>query len=489
MSKEKEIQKGLLSDKMSSYRVEPPGDSWDNISSRIHKGGSKRMLLVVLSAAAGLALAITIGLQFIDISSELPVNEQAMTDQGVEPAPEQHSEPGRAMDQEDASMLAEDDGERSKPEENNIVRPSSRFEEKVLIALEEVIEEKGETVDKEIVEEELAVYTEEDQRQDNVQQEGGEQDVMETHEKDGGETQVESNQDASTELQLSDSSNAQRYLDSLSNELIPDKDDPLDEESEIQRWQLGAAVSPLYSYRNASSADQTQNMAANNSESGLLTYSGGIQVRYAQSERLTFESGIYYNRMGLAIGEFNVFRSEMDYMFGPDYYTDNSIVSMSNSIGRISTNSADVVVNAWSGAETEKYGSLESQDIVTREGVVSSFVQSLEYLEVPFNLKYKIINRELKVLLIGGVSTNLLVGNKVLANTGDGRIEYGDIHDIKSVNYSGNAGLGFVYEFSRNLSLSLEPRFKYYLNSVNSTYLPVTRPYALGLYTGINYTF
>ena len=120
---------------------------------------------------------------------------------------------------------------------------------------------------------------------------------------------------------------------------------------------------------------------------------------------------------------------------------------------------------------------------------MNSFEQSLEYLEIPFNLKYKVINRDFKVLLIGGFSTNLLVGNNVSANTANGKLDYGSVQDIRTVNYSGNAGLGFVYSFSGNLSLSLEPRFRYYLNSVNTANLPATRPYVLGIYTGVNYSF
>ncbi len=182
-------------------------------------------------------------------------------------------------------------------------------------------------------------------------------------------------------------------------------------------------------------------------------------------------------------------KDNQDFFVGAMAFYDNSIVSLSNSIGTIDTKNEDVFVNAYGGAEAERFSTLESTDMVLENQQVNSFEQSLEYLEIPFNLKYKVINRDFKVLLIGGFSTNLLVGNSVSANTADGKLDYGSVQDIRTVNYSGNAGLGFVYSFSGNLSLSVEPRFRYYLNSINTASLPTTRPYVLGIYTGVNYSF
>jgi hypothetical protein len=115
--------------------------------------------------------------------------------------------------------------------------------------------------------------------------------------------------------------------------------------------------------------------------------------------------------------------------------------------------------------------------------------QHLDYLEVPFNLRYTLVDRNIKVQLVGGLSTNLLVSNYVTMETAGGTSEIGYLTNIRSVNYSGNAGIGVAYYFLDRLSLSLEPRFRYFLNSVNDATLPSTRPYTFGLYTGLNYLF
>ena len=115
--------------------------------------------------------------------------------------------------------------------------------------------------------------------------------------------------------------------------------------------------------------------------------------------------------------------------------------------------------------------------------------QHLDYLELPFNLRYTVIDRSFEVQLVGGVSTNFLINNYVTMETAAGQEEVGYLTNIRTVNYSGNAGLGMVYHVGRHLNLMLEPRFRYFLNSINDSSLPATRPYSFGLYTSLNFTF
>ena len=115
--------------------------------------------------------------------------------------------------------------------------------------------------------------------------------------------------------------------------------------------------------------------------------------------------------------------------------------------------------------------------------------QQLEYLELPFNVRYTVVDRTLELQLIGGLSTNFLVNNSVTMDTPSGPEEIGYLSNIRNVNYSGNAGVGMIYHIHDRFSLRLEPRFRYFLNSVNDETLPSTRPYSLGFYTGLNYTF
>jgi len=142
-------------------------------------------------------------------------------------------------------------------------------------------------------------------------------------------------------------------------------------------------------------------------------------------------------------------------------------------------------LNARYGADAINNSELADVAQVAEQGIE----QHLDYLEIPFNLRYTIVDRTFELQLVGGLSTNFLVNNYVTMETGSGTADIGYLTNIRSVNYSGNAGIGMIYHIHERFSLLLEPRFRYFLNSVNDASLPTTRPYALGLYTGISYTF
>jgi hypothetical protein len=147
------------------------------------------------------------------------------------------------------------------------------------------------------------------------------------------------------------------------------------------------------------------------------------------------------------------------------------------------------VSNYTSNDAVADYHLLQPKELVVNEAMVDGFAQTFEFLEIPFNLRYLIIDRSFKVQLIGGMSTNFLVGNTVEAATPNGPEVIGEVEDVDWINYSGNAGIGFAYEILKNFSFNLEPRFRYYINSINSSDLPITRPYTFGVRTGVSYTF
>jgi hypothetical protein len=159
-------------------------------------------------------------------------------------------------------------------------------------------------------------------------------------------------------------------------------------------------------------------------------------------------------------------------------------------MGKIVSANNDLFVSNYDGSEAvADYHMLYPEQMMVENSIVMNFSQSLEYLEIPLNIKYKIIDQSIQVQLIGGGSTNVMINNSVSAHTEAGAVEIGKTQDLRSMNYSGNAGIGIIYDLFESFSLSVEPKFRYYLNSVNTDLLPSTRPYTFGLYTGVNYTF
>ena len=250
---------------------------------------------------------------------------------------------------------------------------------------------------------------------------------------------------------------------------------------------VGAVVSPLYSYRDAEAVA----MPSSPSESGMLSYSTGVNVNYRRNSRLAFETGIYYNSTGIAIGApgIRLFNQRRDAVYFGNGSEMAAINTVSNSVGNIVAYSGDIYMNGYKINAENGANALADFALNEIPAPVSGIEQHLDFLEIPFNLRYSVIDRTIELQLVGGMSTNFLVGNSVTIEGSSGREEIGYLSNVNTVNYSANAGMGMIYHMGRKMSLILEPRFRYFINSINDASLPDTRPYSLGFYTGLSYTF
>jgi len=477
MNKEDNISRGGLSGKMKGYTPEPPESVWEGISEQIGRRRSGRKLFIFLAAAAGLALAVTVGLRLV-VREGAPGEEMATTGTGSFP---------------DTS------GEMREPGETSIATPGAGQQK------EEATIAKAETAPGKYVsplERKVAKVMEEVMREETAHEKTR---VAALEEDMNGESERNEAYAAQPEFTIDEDEETVPPVEIVPplQETVQDEDSLLriiqhtpemaeDEENQKERgkWQVGASLSPLLSYRDVASPDVTQNMIVNNSESPRITYAGGIQVSYLQSSRLTIESGISYNRMGVNIGDYSSFSGGW---FSRDMlYSEHSskVVSISNSMGTVVGNTEETYLNNYqSDGAIADYHMLEPVAMAVGDATVQGFSQSFDYLEIPLNVKFKVIDRTVDVQLVGGISTNLLVNNSISAVTEAGRVKIGEVTEVKKMNYVGNAGIGLIYDLFERFSLTVEPRFRYYLNSVNSSYLPVTRPYSFGVYTGLQYLF
>jgi len=280
----------------------------------------------------------------------------------------------------------------------------------------------------------------------------------------------------------------------------PDKDlivliDENTEANKIRsdRWAVGTQVSPVYSYRDlGSSAVKTDALSYyNTAESGMLAYAGGVNLSYLTSKRLTVQSGLYYSRMGISIEH-----SYASTNLGPgNIYSDAFQYStIANSSGQIRTGSGNIesyYTSGWSGDKTEGHSmpAGETFNQLNLQFNKSEIIQNFQYLEIPVILKYKMIDRRLGFNLLGGMSTNLLLGSNAYLLNGNDKEKIGRTTDLKTVNYSSTVGMGMDYALSSRFNLSLEPFFKYYLNSINQSADIKSRPYTFGVFSGISFVF
>jgi hypothetical protein len=286
------------------------------------------------------------------------------------------------------------------------------------------------------------------------------------------------------------------FTSRLSGEEIVVIDKKPDNETKGSRWSLGGQVSPLYAFREISGSGGNANTAVNQfvvpKESGIVSYSGGLNVEYKASKRLSVSSGLYYSRMGQNINGNQNSLNILSNSFSPqaDQLTN---YSFQNSTGTLNRNSA-----ATYGSETtagyDLFSNAKSQNNsgptnALVGGESATLLQSMDFLEIPVILRYKIIDRKVGLHILGGVSTQVLTGNKLLLETSSGQQDYGSTGGLSTFNYSSTVGFGLDYTISSRIHLNLEPAFKYYINSINSSGNIESHPYSFGIYTGMRYTF
>jgi hypothetical protein len=104
-------------------------------------------------------------------------------------------------------------------------------------------------------------------------------------------------------------------------------------------------------------------------------------------------------------------------------------------------------------------------------------------------LRYKVIDRTIGFNLIGGISYNFLVSNDVYTTYDGGKYQVGTTQGLNPFTLSSSLGMGMEYNFSHNLSLNLEPTFRYYINPFSSSSGLRNHPYSFGLFSGVSFKF
>jgi hypothetical protein len=117
------------------------------------------------------------------------------------------------------------------------------------------------------------------------------------------------------------------------------------------------------------------------------------------------------------------------------------------------------------------------------------FSQVFEFMEIPVLVRYRLIDGRFGIELITGLSTSVLVGNNAYIDNKYGTQNIGKTLDISTFNLAGNAGLAANYALGDHFSVAIEPRFSYYLNSINQNSQVEFRPYRIGIFTGLTYNF
>jgi hypothetical protein len=252
------------------------------------------------------------------------------------------------------------------------------------------------------------------------------------------------------------------------------------------KWSVSALVSPTY-YLRPGLDNSTISKQISSSEQSRISYSGGISFAYRISRKFSIQSGLYYSSIGNEITGINSFSGFKSY----DYTKGDHNFEVLTSNGLIYTDNADVFLADRTGDRVlTKY----TNDVFDPAKANLSFVdntlyQNFSYIEMPVFLRYKLIDKTFGFNVIGGLSYNLLVNNKVNAHIGSSNYVIGKTAGLNPFMVTSSFGMGMEYNLSNNISLSLEPTFRYYLNPFRVIQGPRTHPYSFGIFSGLSYRF
>ena len=254
------------------------------------------------------------------------------------------------------------------------------------------------------------------------------------------------------------------------------------------RWSVAALISPTYYTRFSSGKNSAAASHLMSNEQELISYSGGVAFSYKINKRFSFQSGLYYSAFGQEISDISSFGGFRQY----DYTKGDHNFEVQTINGVVFTSNADIFL--LDNVSDERISSNYTREVfdpskAELKYLDNSLRQNFSYLELPVILKYKVLDKTVDFNIIGGLSSNVLVGNSVYAASEGTKYQVGKTEGLNMITFSSSLGMGMEYSFTDKLSLNLEPTFRYYISPFNEIPGLSAHPYSFGIFSGLSYKF
>lgn len=231
-----------------------------------------------------------------------------------------------------------------------------------------------------------------------------------------------------------------------------------------KKWSVGPTVAPVF-YNSLQNGSPLNDALSNNTKTSDNALSLGVKVNYQLSNKFFIQSGV--NKVELAYNTQNV----------------NALISSSkNALNNMNTDRSGVILTPI------RSSSVEGGSELNKSGINGDLNQSIEYFELPIEMKYSLYDKKIGLNLVGGFSTLILANNSVSIISQNNVTDLGDANNLNDLNFSGNVGVDLDYKISKSWYLNVAPMFKYQFNTYSGN-AGNFRPYYFGLYSGLNYKF
>ncbi len=225
-----------------------------------------------------------------------------------------------------------------------------------------------------------------------------------------------------------------------------------------KRFSVRTTAGAVY-FDNLGSGNTLNSQFGNNKSKGEVSISYGINLAYQISKRVKIRSGI--NKVALSHNT-----QDIDY---------------AAAVSAIALNSEQPVYHSPGGQIDREVVALSSARIT------GELNQQMDFLEIPVEIEFALIDKQIGLNIIGGASTLFLSDNMVTLNSPESSNILGEGNNLNNISFSTNIGIGIDYNVSPRFQWNLEPIFKYQLNTFNNA--PGVKPYNFGIYSGFSFRF
>lgn len=243
------------------------------------------------------------------------------------------------------------------------------------------------------------------------------------------------------------------------------------EKEKRDKWVVSSNAAPVY-FNSISNGSPIDEQFSNNEKSYATSLSYGVGLQYNLTNKISIRSGI--NAININYNTNNVYYSS----------TLRQINATSLNIDQNANAENLVLRNAPSPDANILSADVENMS----EASLASLNQEMGYIEIPLEMTYKILDKKIGIEVIGGMSTLVLNKNNISLVSNGSEMVIGEANNLNNIHFSSNVGLGFNYNFLKSFQFNIQPVFKYQINTFNSN-SGNFKPYIVGLYSGISFSF
>ena len=252
-----------------------------------------------------------------------------------------------------------------------------------------------------------------------------------------------------------------------------EEDEEVIADLDSRKMRLSTFAAPVF-YKNIGSGNELSNQLSDNSTSSEVTLAYGVKIAYKISNKLKIRTGI---------SKIDINKNIQDISYSPS--------AMSMGFENISPLEDNIEIRDNSPASSENglptFGMEENNSLTTAIVTPGEINQQFGYIEVPLELEYTLIDKQFGLNIIGGGSSLFLDNNRVQLISGEMKTDLGKATNINNTSFSTNIGVGMDYQLTDQFSISVEPIFKYQINTFNN--VNNVQPVNFGVYSGLSFRF